>query len=641
MKKMYILSLLFSFVSLFAQTNLKKADLLFRNYSYVEASKSYEECLLHVKKPSDKTLKNIADSYRFISDDTNALRWYQKLYEKRGNDLSDTDFFRYIQALKAEKHSNMAYKLTKERLSLKGYRKEMSRFLTQENQLDSLAKTTSFYTIKNLDINTAFSDFGGAFYGDKFVFTSAMDTVKSNGQLYNWNKQPFLNLYVAERNVTDGNLFNEKLLWPNVMTDYHQGTASFSSDLKTVYYSTNVVKKNKLVIGKSRTNNFQILKGIVVNGEVIKSEKVPFDSKNYSVGHPSLSEDGKWLFFASDMPGGFGQTDLYVVEIADDGTMGSPQNLGPNINTIRDDLFPFFSNGILYFSSDGHYGLGGLDVYESRSTEGLKFSLPKNLGGLINSNKDDFSFKIDSSVSYGYFSSNRDNGKGDDDIYYFTKSSNQLISGKVINAKSKVGIENASIKIYDDLGGLVKQTTTDSQGFYSIHVLCNKRFEIIASKINYSTEKKKVDTDETNGKEIKDVNFELNRYEDLVVKKNGIEKVDITAIFFDYDKAYITNEASIELDKVVFIMDKFPRLKIKIEAHTDARGKDDYNMKLSDDRAKATQAYIVSKGIDTVRIESAIGYGESRLTNRCSNGVMCTEKEHFKNRRSDFIITQK
>jgi outer membrane protein OmpA-like peptidoglycan-associated protein len=641
MKKMYILSLLFSFVSLFAQTNLKKADLLFRNYSYVEASKSYEECLLHVKKPSDKTLKNIADSYRFISDDTNALRWYQKLYEKRGNDLSDTDFFRYIQALKAEKHSNMAYKLTKERLSLKGYRKDMSRFLTQENQLDSLAKTTSFYTIKNLDINTAFSDFGGAFYGDKFVFTSAMDTVKSNGQLYNWNKQPFLNLYVAERNVTDGNLFNEKLLWPNVMTDYHQGTASFSSDLKTVYYSTNVVKKNKLVIGKSRTNNFQILKGIVVNGEVIKSEKVPFDSKNYSVGHPSLSEDGKWLFFASDMPGGFGQTDLYVVEIADDGTMGSPQNLGPNINTIRDDLFPFFSNGILYFSSDGHYGLGGLDVYESRSTEGLKFSLPKNLGGLINSNKDDFSFKIDSSVSYGYFSSNRDNGKGDDDIYYFTKSSNQLISGKVINAKSKVGIENASIKIYDDLGGLVKQTTTDSQGFYSIHVLCNKRFEIIASKINYSTEKKKVDTDETNGKEIKDVNFELNRYEDLVVKKNGIEKVDITAIFFDYDKAYITNEASIELDKVVFIMDKFPRLKIKIEAHTDARGKDDYNMKLSDDRAKATQAYIVSKGIDTVRIESAIGYGESRLTNRCSNGVMCTEKEHFKNRRSDFIITQK
>jgi hypothetical protein len=401
---------LLSFVSLFAQTNLKKADLLFRNYSYVEASKAYEECLLHIKKPSDKTLKNIADSYRFISDDTNALRWYQKLYEKRGNDLSDTDFFRYIQALKAEKHSNMAYKLTKERLSLKGYRKEMSRFLTQENQLDSLAKTTSFYTIKNLDINTAFSDFGGAFYGDKFVFTSAMDTVKSNGQLYNWNKQPFLNLYVAERNVTDGNLFNEKLLWPNVMTDYHQGTASFSSDLKTVYYSTNVVKKNKLVIGKSRTNNFQILKGIVVNGEVIKSEKVPFDSKNYSVGHPSLSEDGKWLFFASDMPGGFGQTDLYVVEIADDGTMSSPQNLGPTINTIRDDLFPFFSNGILYFSSDGHYGLGGLDVYESRSTEGLKFSVPKNLGGLINSNKDDFSFKIDSSVSYGYFSSNRDYG---------------------------------------------------------------------------------------------------------------------------------------------------------------------------------------------------------------------------------------
>lgn len=295
----------------------------------------------------------------------------------------------------------------------------------------------------------------------------------------------------------------------------------------------------------------------------------------------------------------------------------------------------------MYFSSDGHYGWGDLDVYESKFTEGFSFSVPKNLGALINSNKDDFSFIIDASGSYGYFSSSRDNGKGDDDIYYFAKNGNQLISGKVLNTKSKDGIEIASVKVYDNLGYLVAETTTNSQGIYSVNVPTSKKLKITASKINFNTDEKQFETDIINNKETKDVNLELSKYEELVVKKDGVEKLDINPIFFDLAKSIVTDEASIELDKVVFIMDKFPALKIKIESHGDSRGKDDYNMRLSDDRAKATQAYIISKGIDASRIESAIGYGESRLINRCSNGVKCTEDEHFNNRRSDFIVTQK
>jgi outer membrane protein OmpA-like peptidoglycan-associated protein len=641
MKKIYILSLLFSFGTLFAQKNLKKADELFKNYSYVDASKAYEECLRTIKRPSIQTLRNTADSYYFISDNTNALRWYQKLYEKRGKNISDTYFLRYIQMMKAEKDYDQAYVLTKERLDLKKDQKKIAEFLLQQKQLDSLAKAKSSYSIKNLDINTDLSDFGAAFYGDRIVFSSAKNSTESSSKVYNWNKQPFLNLYVAERNPTDGSLFNEKFLLPNVSTDYHEATATFSSDWRTIYYTTNVVKKNKLVTDKSQINHFQIIRGTVVNEELIKPEKLPFDSNEYSVGHPSLSEDGKWLFFASDMQGGYGETDLYVVEIDDDGTMGSPRNLGPTINTIGDDLFPFYRNGTLYFSSDGHYGWGDLDVYESKFTEGFNFSVPKNLGALINSNKDDFSFIIDASGSYGYFSSSRDNGKGDDDIYYFTKTGNQLISGKVLNSKSKVGIEHASVKVYDNLGYLVAETTTNSQGIYSVNVPTNKKLTITAFKIDFNTVEKQFETDIFNNKETKDVNLELSKYEELVVKKDGVEKVDINPIFFDLDKSTVTNEASIELDKVVFIMDKFPALKIKIESHGDSRGKDAYNMRLSDDRAKATQAYIISKGIDASRIESAIGYGESRLINRCSNGVKCTEKEHFKNRRSDFIVTQK
>lgn len=644
MKKYYILSLLFSFVSVFAQTNLKKADALFRNYSYVDAAKAYEECLQKMDNPSVQTIKNAADSYYFISDNRNALKWYQKLYDIQGDNLSDIYYLRYIQSMKGVMDYSSADKVIKEYLNKKGDKKETDKYLYQKKLLDSLSKSKSLYTIKNLTINTDKSDFGTTFYGDKIVFASARDTGNFNKKLYNWNKQPFLNLYVAERNATDGDLFNEIIFIPNVMSKYHEATATFSPDWKTMYYTTNILKKNKLVIDESRINNFQIIKGTIEDNKLVGTEKVFFDSDKYSVGHPYLSDDGKMLFFASDMPGGYGETDLYVVKIAEDGTMSSPQNLGPTINTIGNDVFPFYRNGTLYFSSDGHYGMGDLDVYESKLSEGLKFSTPRNLGAPINSNKDDFSFIIDSKDNYGYISSNRAQGKGDDDIYYFTKGKpicNQIVSGKAINTKTKKGIDDVFIIAYDVYDAVITETRTDGDGNYKITVPCSKRLKLTANKPNFSGDEKFVETTKENNAEIKDVNFYLSSYDDLVVKKDGVEKIDINPIFFEYDKSNINPQAALELDKVVFAMQKFPKVKIKIESHTDCRGKDAYNMKLSDRRAKSTQTYILSKGIESARIQSAIGYGESRLVNKCSNGVKCTEKEHFANRRSDFIVIEK
>lgn len=377
---------------------------------------------------------------------------------------------------------------------------------------------------------------------------------------------------------------------------------------------------------------------------MINPEKVFFNSKNYSVGHPSLSEDGRWLFFASDMPGGYGETDLYVVKVAEDGTMGSPINLGPTINTIGNELFPYFRNGILYFSSDGHFGWGDLDVYQSKFSVNMSFSEPRNLGSPINSNKDDFAYIVDDTDTYGYFSSNRAQGKGSDDIYSFVKSKpecNELISGKVTNIKSKLSITEATISVYDTFGDLVTTTTTNANGEYQITLPCNKKVKITASKTNHSTEQRELETGKTDGKQTPDINFELSNYDDLIVMDKGQEKISVNPIFFNYDKSDITPQAIVELDKVVFVLQKFPNVKIKIESHTDSRGKDSYNMRLSDDRAKSTQTYIISKGIDPSRIESAIGYGESRLVNKCSNNVKCSEDEHFKNRRSDFIIIEK
>ncbi|MDN3673741.1 OmpA family protein [Flavobacterium branchiarum] len=644
MKKYYILSLLFSFVSVLAQTNLKKADALFRNYSYVDAAKAYEECLENIKKPSVQTLKNAADSYYFTSDNRNALKWYQKVYELQGDNLPDIYYLRYIQSMKGVMDYDNADKITKEYLNKKGDQKEIDKYVYQKKLLDSLSKNKSLYTVQNIAINTNKSDFGTAFYKDKVVFTSARDTTNFDKKLYNWNKQPFLSLFVAERSAVDGNLFNETIFIPNVMTKYHEATVTFSPDWKTMYYTTNILKNNKLVVDESRINNFQIIKGTVEDNKLVKSEKVFFDSDKYSVGHPNLSDDGRLLFFASDMPGGYGETDLYVVRIAVDGTMSSPQNLGPTINTIGNDVFPFYRNGILYFSSDGHYGLGDLDIYESKLLDGLNFSVPRNLGAPINSNKDDFSFIIDSKDNYGYISSNRAQGKGDDDIYYFTKGKpicNQLISGKAINLKTKTGISDTFILVYDVYDTVITETKTDVDGNYTLEVPCSKRVKITANKPNYSGDEKYVETTKENNATIKEVNFYLNNYDDLVVKKEGIEKVDINPIFFEYNKFDINPQAATELDKVVFVMQKFPKIKIKIESHTDSRGKDAYNLKLSDERAKATEDYILSKGIDVSRIVSAIGYGETRLVNKCSNGVKCTEEEHFANRRSDFIITEK
>jgi outer membrane protein OmpA-like peptidoglycan-associated protein len=632
-------------MSVFSQSKLKNADDLFKALAFTDAAKAYDEYLEDVKQPPIRILKNAGDSYYNINDNRNALKWYQKIYDIQGNGISEDYFLKYVQSLKGVMDYEKADEIIKSYLQSKGNQKEIERYMFQKNYNDSLAKTKSLFTIKNLDINTEMSDFGATFYGEKIVFTSSRDEAKLTANLYTWNNQPFLNLYVGERNMDNGDIYEPILFLKEVMTRYHEATATFSPDLKTVYYTTNIVKKNKLTLDESRTNNFQIIKGEIVDGKLTNSESVFFNSKNYSVGHPSLCETGKWLFFASDMPGGYGETDLYVIKIAEDGTMSSPKNLGPKINTIGNELFPFFRDGTLYFSSDGHYGWGDLDVYQSTFTDDKNFTTPLNLGAPVNSNKDDFAFIIDNKKgSHGYFSSNRAMGKGDDDIYYFTKAKpecNQLVSGKVTDKKLKNAVAEVQINVYDLFEDLILTTTTDQEGNYKVELPCDKKVKIIASKDNYSNDQKEVTTLKVNGDEIKDINFEISKYEDLVVNKNGQEQIDINPIFFDYDKFGITTQAATELDKVVFVMEKFPNVKIKIESHTDSRGNDAYNMTLSDNRAKSTQAYIVSKGIDSSRIISAIGFGESRLVNKCSNGVKCSEEEHFNNRRSDFIVIEK
>ena len=645
MKKiLFLFSLLFCFTSGFSQQKLKKADKLFADLAYVDAAKAYEEYLEKEQQPGTETIMNIADAYYYTGNMPGALRWYSKLDEVLGSSMDDTYFNRYIQAMRAEERYKRADDLLKQRLDRKGDRKAIERYINQKGHLDSISTKESNYTVNNLAINTNKADFGTAFYGNRIVYSSSKDTMRRS-KIYSWNDQPFLELYIADRNASDGSFFNEQKFIPSSQTRYHNATLTFSSDLKTVYYSANNVKKNdKLNNSSSGINNIEIIKGNIEGNKLVNSDGLPFNSTDYSIGHPALSKDGKWLFFVSDMPGGYGDTDVYVAEVFSDGKLGSPRNLGPTINTSGREMFPFINDSVLYFSSDGHYGLGGLDVFESTRVGDYEFTEPKNLGKPVNSNLDDFAFIISEDEKYGYFSSSRKEGKGDDDIYYFTKKAVpcvQLVSGKVTNTKYKVGINMADIKVYNLFGDVIKTTQTDKEGNYKIEVRCNTKVKIEASKPNHTKAEKELEISGTNGNEIKDVNFELSDYGDLVVIEDDVEKVAIDPIFFEFNKWNITPQAAKELDKVVYMLKNFPNIIIKIESHTDSRGRDQYNLELSEKRANSTYQYLLSKGIEASRVESVKGYGETRLRNRCSNGVECSEEEHLLNRRSDFIIVKK
>ncbi|WP_294820584.1 OmpA family protein [uncultured Flavobacterium sp.] len=642
-RTLFLLAFLFCTLQGFAQ-KLLKADRKYAAFEYTEAAKLYEDYLADAKKPKADVVAKAADSYYYINNMGSALRWYSKLHEIQGDKMSGSHFHRYLLSLRAEEKYDMADELQFSRMEAKGDAQGIRRMMHQKaNFFDYKNGLTDHvkYTVANLAVNSPKADFGAMYYGDKIVYASSRDTVGK--KTYSWNDQPYLVLYEAKSDTATGAFSKDKKFLPKGQTTYHNAAATFTPDLKTVYFSVNNVKKgNKLVDDEKGTNNIQIVKGTIKGDKLEKQEKLPFCSEEYSVGHPALTADGKWMFFVSDMPGGLGETDIYHVEIYSDGTFGTPQNAGPEVNTIGREMFPFVKGNVLYFSSDGHYGLGGLDIFSTTIGKDMEFSIPLNMGMPLNSNGDDFGFIINPNETSGYLSSNRKGGKGDDDIYFFRKEKEKpcqyVITGTVRNKKDGQPLANAQVSGF--AGEAEFNAVTGPDGSYNLSTGCSLNLHLKASLPGYSDDEREVETGKVTG-ELKNVDFVLGKYEELVRVEHNVEKIDINPIYFDFDQYYVTPQGAAELDKVVYVMQHFPDITIKIESHTDSRGKDDYNMRLSGDRAKSTYSYIVAKGIDPKRIESVNGYGESQLRNKCSNDIECTEEEHQLNRRSDFIVVKK
>ncbi len=498
------------------------------------------------------------------------------------------------------------------------------------------------YSIKNLSINNAYSNFGTSFFGtDKMIFAAPAKRNYIINNTWKPNGQPFLDLYEGTISA-DGELTNIKKFSSKINTKFHEADVAFSKDKKTVYFSRSNYfdgKYRKDTLGINRIKMFKA--SVDSNNKWTNIEPMPFNNDNYSTGQPTISEDGKTLYFVSDMPGTLGKTDIFKAAIHKDGTYGKPINLGPEVNTPEREMFPFIDgNNDLYYSTDGRPdGRGMLDIYVNRITpDGI---LPAvNLGDNINSDRDDFAFIIDKDKRSGYFSSNRINGKGDDDIYYFYEEiplvyeCNQTITVIVKSKKTKEVIPNANLNIYKGEALLVEGEKANEQGEYVYNADCETTYKVEANKKYYITTSKIIKTSNKN-KINKNVILYLPVDEFIVLRDKVM--IDVNSIYFNYDKFNIRRDAALELDKVVAIMKKYPKLIVESGSHTDSRGPDKYNIILSDKRAKSTMDYIISKGISPDRI-SGKGYGETRLTNRCSNGVKCSEEEHQLNRRTEFVI---
>jgi outer membrane protein OmpA-like peptidoglycan-associated protein len=362
------------------------------------------------------------------------------------------------------------------------------------------------------------------------------------------------------------------------------------------------------------------------------------------VAHPFLSLDEKTLYFASDMPGTFGESDIFKVSIDNEGNFGKPENLGNNINTGARETFPYVSSeDVLYFSSDGHPGLGGLDVFATKIKFNKYDNAIVNVGEPVNGNMDDFTFIFDESSRKGYFASNRTEGMGSDDIFSFVENTPlkldcvQEVSGTVRDKISNEVLIGATVKVINENNDEVLTTVTDSQGRYKLSLDCNKGNFVRALMQGY------VPSEEYLGKSAGKnniIDFYLER--DRVTAGFGddlAKLLQLSTIYFDFDKYNIRKDSEIEVQKVIAAMEKYPSLKIKVNSHTDSRGRDAYNLLLSQKRAESTVGYMKSKGIDENRLKGE-GFGETKLINKCANGIKCSAKEHEKNRRSEFIILE-
>ena len=640
----FSVALLSSTSLLFAQPEkeLEKANEMYKNFSYVDAIKIYER-IAQKGFVNQEMLQSLGNAYYYNAEYKKALPWYEQLFQEGKYKVKPEYYYRYAQTLKSVGDYTQADKMMAKFVELTNANDTRAALFEENKDYQTVIKNNSGrFQLNNASINTENSEYGTALYGDKIVFAGATDARKAKRGVSQWTGESFYDLYEAEH--FDQKLGSRKPFSSSINTQFNESTPVFTKDGNTMYFTRNNYVNRKLGSDIENTILLKILRATKdKNGNWGDIVEVPFNSDQYNVAHPALSPDEKYLYFASDMPGSFGNSDIFRVEILGDNQYGTPENLGNIINTAGRESFPYISkDNVLYYSSDGIPGLGGLDIFAVKFNADGSTSKPVNIGMPGNSADDDFCFVFNSDSKIGFLTSNRPGGKGKDDIYSFREdkpllfSCQKNIKGIVKDAKTKAIIANAKVILSDKVMKEVSTDKSKTDGTFTFEkVNCNDSHYYLRG------EKEKYETAEVNvtvGKDEVVYEILLNPRQVAIEKGMDLAKVfEIKEIKFDYNKANIRPDAEVELTKIVEVMREYPKMKIDIRSHTDSRGADSYNLKLSDRRAKATLEWIVKQGIDRKRLK-AKGYGETRLVNGCSNGVPCTEEEHQENRRSEFIV---
>lgn len=656
-KRFFALIMVFVLIGAAASAQIKQANKLFESYSYSLAIPYYLKIAQQAGNVDrNEAIVKLADCYRLTNNQLDAKAWYAQAVKLPV--IDPINWFYYGQALRCAQDYDLAkeaYDKYAELSPSDPRGKAYSGFITQVDKLTNLPAAFEVKNAKNL--NSDRSDFGPAFFGEGIIYVSDRRQNFMEDKRYEWTNNNYLDLFFARPRYLDEfyqDMNEPKSFAGQFNQTYHDGPATFAKHDSLIYFSRTERGNQDKDADNFRTDKLKIY-WATNNGTWSKAEPFFLNSDTYSLGHPALSPDGKTLYFVSDMPGGLGGTDIYICEWQN-GSWSQPKNLGDKVNSFGNEMFPSINGEKLYFASDGWPGFGGLDIFSSTLIKG-NWSKPENLGLPLNSSFDDFSLVLDPRGKKGFFSSNRPGGVGNDDIYAckrldkknkaktgipcdgLTEADTATISGYVKDKQTMKPMPGSTVFLLNTATGKAKVLKTDATGQFKAPVEKGVYYVVKSMDNKYLADclSFEIATDDTATRANTPRDLLLDLLEMNKVFKMNNMNLDIENIYYDFNKWYIRPDAEVELDKLVQIMKENP-VNIELGSHTDCRGSAEYNKELSQKRAESVVRYIVLQGIESTRL-SAKGYGESLLTNRCSDGVPCSPAEHQANRRSEFKVT--
>lgn len=612
------------------QENRSKADNYFYGYEYQKAIEAYTK--ERAKKPlTDTQLLNLADAYFKTGAYENASKIYLDS-NKKDTIMSVHRFNKMLQSLSKTSDRERVVTFLKTRSA--SLSSELLENATFNYELMEGVEGNLDFTLFNVAINSPQADTSPAFYKDQLLFSSARQQDDKN--TYIPTGESYLDIYAAS--LDENGMANNATVFSKIpFSKFHKSTPFYSEKLNNIFYILSNTNEGEMAFDDNWKNALAI-------GVLNASGQFRFLLKDLSTSfyYPFFDAESDRLYFAANFEDSYGGTDIYYVTTNNGQVMSAPTNLGPRINSPGNEISPFLFNGDLYFSSDVFYGLGGMDVYKSKILANGGHSIPLNLGKGINTDKDDFGFIIKESGTdrySGYLASNREGGKGGDDIYGFNITGvpglrTFALRGKAFNSGSKEGIGQAQITVLDTEGVVIKEAYSKADGSFSIEIPWQEGVTIMASKENHSMFSLSLTPDEM--KVVQKSPFEIGfvLLDELVEEVEGQNVLKLNKFYFDKGKSIVTNAIAAELDKVVETVRKFPEIRLAIASHTDSRGGSSTNLQLSQNRSNAIQAYLLKQGVSQTNIVEALGYGEEKLTNKCINGAYCLEFLHKQNERT-------